>query len=105
MFRGKLRAARLYELDVEDLATRSRSAIIWASLTLSMYNLGRIAHALPPRVMIDCGLDFDRWYPRARQLAGATALLATQPRDAPRYRKTLDTLGERFEVRVGPANH
>jgi hypothetical protein len=104
MFRGKLRAARLYELDLEDLATKSRSAIIWASITLSMYNLGRIARALPPKVMIDCGLDFDRWYPTARRLAGATAFLATQPWDAPRYRKTLDTLGERFEVRVGPAH-
>ena len=103
MFRGRLRAAALYELDVEDLATKSRSAIIWASITLSMYNLGRIARALPPKVMIDCGLDFDRWYPGARRMAGATALLATRPWDASRYRKTLDTLGERFDVRVGPA--
>jgi hypothetical protein len=104
MFRGKLRAARLYELDLEDLATKSRSAIIWASITLSMYNLGRIARALPPKVMIDCGLDFDRWYPGARRMAGATALLATQPWDVRRYRKTLDTLGERFDVQVGPAH-
>jgi hypothetical protein len=104
MFRGKLHAARLYELDVEDLAAKSRSGIIWASITLSMYNLGRIGRALPPKVMFDCGLDFDRWYPRARRLAGATALLATQPWDASRYRKTLDTLGERFDVQVGPAN-
>jgi hypothetical protein len=103
MFRGKLRAARLYELDVEDLATKSRSAIIWASITLSMYNLGRIARALPPRVMIDCGLDFDRWYPGPRRMTGAAALLATQPWDASRYRKALDTLGERFDVQVGPA--
>ncbi|HWJ42423.1 MAG TPA: TetR/AcrR family transcriptional regulator, partial [Solirubrobacterales bacterium] len=103
MFRDRLRAARLYELDLEDLAAKSRSAIIWASITLSMYNLGRFARALPPKVMIDCGLDFDRWYPGARRLAGATALLATQPWDAPRYRRTLDTLGERFDVRVGPA--
>jgi hypothetical protein len=101
MFRRKLRAARLYELDVEDLATKSRSAIIWASFTLSMYNLGRIARALPPKVMMDCGLDFDRWYPKVRQVAGATALLATQPWDASRYRKTLDTLGRRFDVQVG----
>lgn len=101
MFRGKLGAARLYELDIEDLATKSRSALIWASITLSMYNLGRMARVLPPRVMIDCGLDFDRWYPRARRMAGATALLATQPWDASRYRKTLDTLGERFDVRAG----
>jgi hypothetical protein len=44
---------------------------------MSMYNLGRLARALPPKAMIDCGLDFDRWYPKARQMAGATALLAT----------------------------
>lgn len=103
MFRGKLRAAGLYELDVEDLAAKSRAAIIWASITLSMYNLGRIARALPPKVMIDCGLDFDRWYPSARRMAGATALLATQSRDASRYRETLETLGDRFDVQVGPA--
>jgi len=104
MFRDRLRAAQLYELDVEDLATKSRSAIIWASITLSMYNLGRIARTLPPKVMIDCGLDFDRWYPGPRRMAGAAAFLATQPRDASRYRKTLDTLGERFDVQVGPAH-
>lgn len=103
MFRGKLHAAQLYELDVEDLAAKSRSATIWASIALSMYNLGRFARALPPKVMVDCGLDFDRWYPGARRMAGAAALLATQPRDARRYRGTLDTLGERFDVRVGPA--
>jgi hypothetical protein len=102
MFRGKLHAARLYELDVEDLAAKSRSAIIWASITLSMYNLGRVARALPPKAVMDCGLDFDSWYPKARQLAGATALLATQHWDAPRYRSTLDTVGERFDVRAGP---
>jgi len=100
MFRRKLHAARLYELDVEDLATKARSAIIWASFTLAMYNLGRIARTLPPTVVMDCGLDFDRWYPRVRQLAGATALLATQPRDSKHYRRTLDTLGKRFDVRV-----
>lgn len=105
MFRGKLRAARLYELDVEDLATKSRSAIIWASITLSMYNLGRIARTLPPKVMIDCGLDFDRWYPMPRRMTGASAFLATQPRDAYHYRKALDALGGRFDLRVGPAHH
>lgn len=103
MFRRKLHDVGLYELDVVDLATKSRSAIIWASITLAMYNLGRIAGALPPKAVMECGLDFDRWYPKARQVAGATALLATQPWDSRRYRRALDTLGERFDVRVGPA--
>lgn len=105
MFRGKLRSARLYELDVESLATKSRSAIIWAAITLAMYNLGRFARALPPNVMMDCGLDFDRWYPSARRMAGATAFLATQRWDASHYRRTLGTLGERFDVQVGPVRH
>ncbi|HEX8101972.1 MAG TPA: FAD-dependent oxidoreductase [Solirubrobacteraceae bacterium] len=102
MFRRKLHAARLYELDVEGLAARSRSAVVWASFTLAMYNLGRVARNVPPKVMFDCGLDFDRWYPQARRLAGATAFLATQRRDARHYRSTLDALGKRFDVRAGP---
>ena len=67
-----------------------------------MYNFGRFARALPPSVMMDCGLDFDRWYPKVRQLAGATALVATQSRDSKHYRKTLDSLGQRFGIRTGP---
>ena len=101
MFLGKLHAAGLYELDVEDLATKSRSAVIWASITLSLYNLGRIARTVPPSVMMGCGLDFDRWYPKARQVTGAIRLLATQRTDSSHYRETLDTIGERFGVRVG----
>lgn len=101
MFRDRLDSAQLYELDLEDLASKSRSSVIWASITLSMYNLGRIARALPPRAMLDCGLDYDRWYPGFRRVAGATSLAATQRRDASRYRDTLDTLGRRFDLRVG----
>lgn len=102
MFRRKLHTAGLYELDIEALAAQSRSVVIWASITLAMYNLGRIARALPPSVMMNCGLDFDRWYPKVRQLAGATALIATQSRDSKHYRKTLDNLGRRFGTGTRP---
>lgn len=102
LFRGKLATAGLYELDVEDLGTKSRSTVIWASITLAMYNLGCIASTLPPRVMMSCGLDFDRWYPSLRRAAGATAMLARQRSDSARYREALDRLGDRFGVRVGP---
>ena len=104
MFRRQLGAARMYELDVEDLAEKSRSAVIWASITLALYNFGRFARVLPPKVMLDCGLDFDRWYPQARRMAGAARIVATQPWDARHYRKTLDTLGQRFDIRVGSSS-
>jgi hypothetical protein len=101
MFLDKLRTAHLYEFDIEDLASKSRSAVIWAAMSLAMYNLGQIARAVPPKVMLNCGLDFDRWYPTARRIAGATALLATQKADSSHYRSTLETLGRRFDVQVG----
>lgn len=103
MFRDELHTPPLYELDVEDLAAKSRSTVIWASMTLAVYNLGHIARTLPPKVTMDCGLDFDRWYPALRRTAGAAAFLVTQSRDSTHYRKALDTVGERFDVRVGPA--
>jgi antitoxin (DNA-binding transcriptional repressor) of toxin-antitoxin stability system len=57
------------------LLSKAAMSEMAAFITLSMYNLGRIARTLPPRVMIDCGLDFDRWYPGARRMAGAAAFL------------------------------
>lgn len=101
MFLRKLRDAGLYEFDLEELAAKSRSVVIWAAITLSMYNLSRIAHAVPPKAMLNCGLDFDRWYPKVRQMAAATRMLANQRGDAAHCRKTLETLGRRFDVRSG----
>lgn len=102
MFRDKLAKVPLYQLDVETLSRRAPKVAIYASISLSMYNLGILATALPPQVINDCGLDFDRWYPMPRRMAGALAFLASVPRSRPRLRAALDTIGKRFDVRVGP---
>lgn len=57
----------LYELDVQDLTSRSRTAFPYALLTLAQYNLSLMADRLPPKVFTECGLDFDRSYPRPRR--------------------------------------
>ncbi|MEZ5960696.1 MAG: hypothetical protein R3C30_09785 [Hyphomonadaceae bacterium] len=101
MFMGRLRDAGLYELDIEELGTMSRQAIIWASMSLTMYNLGRIIRLLPPEVVAQCGLDFDRWYPKLRQLAGAAMFLISSKGESAHHRQTLKTLSERFGVRCG----
>lgn len=101
MFLRKLQDAGLYELDIEGLAAESRSVVIWAAVTLTMFNFTRIARAVPPKVMLNCGLDFDRWYPKIRQIAAAASTLANQRGDASHYRQTLDTLARRFDVRSG----
>lgn len=102
MFLGKLHDAGLYELDVEDLAAKNRSALIYASFALALYNLGRISRVVPKRVMMDCGLDYDRWYPAPRRMLGAIRFLRAQRGIGRRNRRSLDAIAERYGVRCGP---
>lgn len=102
MFRGQLGSLGLYALDIEDLAGKAKSLIVYASMSLALHNLSLIADALPPKVLMDCGLDFDRWYPIPRRMVGTVQFLRTHRRDRAHHRRTLDTLAERFDVRGGP---
>lgn len=102
MFRDKLDKVPLYQLDVETLSRRAPKVAAYASISLSIYNLGIIAAALPPKVINDCGLDFDRWYPFPRRMTGALKFLMSARGSRPRIRSALETLGKRFDIRVGP---
>lgn len=101
MFTGQLRSVGLYALDIEDLFAKARPLAIYASMSVSMHNLGLISEALPSKVLLQCGLDYDRWYPMPRRMLGAVRFLATQRRDRAHHRKTLDTITTRFDVRGG----
>ncbi|KLI04368.1 potassium transporter [Mycolicibacterium conceptionense] len=102
MFSGKLNTVPLYELDLQDLAHKSKKALVYAMFSLAQYNLSLISDAMPVKVFRDCGLDFNRWYPMPRQLAATARFMATHHRDREHLRRTLDTVGERFDVRCGP---
>ncbi|MFV8050072.1 potassium transporter [Mycobacterium sp. 48b] len=102
MFLGKLNTVPLYELDLQDLALKSKKAMLYAMFTLAQYNLSLISDAVPVRVFRECGLDFNRWYPMPRQLSATARFMATHHRDREHLRRTLDTVRERFDVRCGP---
>ncbi|MCE5290555.1 MAG: FAD-dependent oxidoreductase [Nocardiaceae bacterium] len=102
MFLGKLATVPLYELDFVELHRRSQDAMPWVMASHLQYNLGLIADAVPPKVFMDCGLDFDTWYPLPRQLIGAARFMLTYKRDRPHNKKTLDTVHERLGIRCGP---
>jgi hypothetical protein len=104
LFADKLRGLGIYTLDIEDLFGKARPLAIYASMTLSMHNLSLLSQALPSKVLLDCGLDFDRWYPVPRRMAGIMEFLRTNRRDRKHHRKTLDTIRDRFDVRGGPIN-
>ncbi|WP_183098697.1 NAD(P)-binding protein [Nocardioides pelophilus] len=102
MFTDQLRDVGLYVLDVEDLFTKARPLAIYASMSLSMHNLSVISDALPNKVILDCGLDYDLWYPLPRRMLGTMEFLRTHRRDREHHRQTLDTIRDRFDVRCGP---
>lgn len=102
MFAGLIHDIELYELDIEELHQKAKPVVIYASMSLALYNLSVISDALPNRVLMGCGLDFDRWYPLPRRMLGVAQFLRTHHRDREHLRTTLDTIGERFDVRCGP---
>lgn len=105
MFHGRLGDVPLYELDLVGLQRKEPSAVIYASLVLTMHNLSLIVDALPKRVLTQCGLDFNLWYPLPRQAAGVARFLATHHRKRRHDQRTLDTIARRHGVRCGPLAH
>lgn len=93
---GKLPHIPLYELDVDDLAHKSKEALPYAGLAMTMHNMARIVGALPRQVM------FERWYPAPRQLVSFLRFQLRRKRDVEHHRRTLHTIRDRFGVRCGP---
>lgn len=105
MFTGQLRDVALYALDVEDLFTKARPLAIYASFSVSLHNLSLLSEALPNKVLLDCGLDYDLWYPVPRRMLSTLEFLRTHKRDRAHHQKTLDTVRDRFDVRCGPVQY
>lgn len=102
MFLDKLHTTALYELDIQQLLRASKQALPWAMFTLVQYNLSVLADEVPAKVFSECGVDFDRWYPWHRRTAAGLNFLLTHRAQRERFRRTLDTLHERFAIRCGP---
>ncbi|TFV56821.1 potassium transporter [Mycobacterium sp. PS03-16] len=98
----RLKDTPLYELDGQDLLDKSRTAFPYVLLTLAQYNISLMADQLPAKVFAQCGLDFDRWYPWPRRLAGTARFMLTHRREREHQRRTLDTVRERLDLRCGP---
>ncbi|WP_068272707.1 FAD-dependent oxidoreductase [Aldersonia kunmingensis] len=102
-FLDKLATTPLYELDYDELRRKSAGVFPYAVATLLQYNLGLIYDALPAKAFLEWGLNFDRWYPLPRQIAGQVQYRMTYRRHREHYKQTLDTVRERFDVHCGPS--
>jgi hypothetical protein len=105
LFLGKIRDIPLYELDMQDLRKKSNAALPYTMLSLAQHNLSLISDSVPTKLLFDCGLDFDRWYPLPRRMLGMARFMLTHRREREHLRRTLDTVRERFDIRCGPLIH
>jgi hypothetical protein len=100
--KGDLRGLPLYEIDTIALRAKSRdvSSVIGASHML--YNLLLIFGRLPRNAADEFGTDAGRWYPLPRRLADLIRITRYQKQNPDHFRRALDVVRERFDVRCGP---
>lgn len=104
LMRDLLPLADLYEVDLIELRQKAKPAWGITALTLTLHNVGVLFDALSPLVFRRCQLDFDRWYPIPRTLAGGVRFMVTHRRDVANQRRALDALRARG-IRSGPLDH
>ena len=101
-FLDKLADAPLYELDFHGLRRNAPEAQPVVLCSLIMYNLSLVFERGPAKVFQGNGLDFDRWYPFPRRLAGQLRFMHNHKRDAQHHPEALDTFSRHSDVRCGP---
>jgi cation diffusion facilitator CzcD-associated flavoprotein CzcO len=105
LFLGRLSEVPLVELDLRALLSKSRQAAVVALMDSVLYNLSLVADTVPRSVMLGTRFDFERWYPRYRRMALMTRFLVSGRRDRVRWRRSLERVADRFDVRCGPLPH
>lgn len=101
-FLDRLIDAPLYELDMHGLMRNAPDAALAVWSSLIMYNLSVVFERVPTKALQQNGLDFDRWYPPIRRLAGQLQFMRNHKRDREHHRHALDTFSQHANVRCGP---
>ncbi|MGR9090971.1 MAG: hypothetical protein ACU85U_10380 [Gammaproteobacteria bacterium] len=101
-FLGELGRLPIYEMDYQALLRKDKVAFPFAAMTQVLHNIILIMEATPTRVMTECGLDFDRWFPLHGRLLGVMKLKRHAPEYLAHFRETLDTIAKTCGIRCGP---
>jgi hypothetical protein len=69
---------------------------------LAQCNASLLSESLPTKAMYDCGLDLDCYYPLPRRGIAWARFAFNHRRERQHMRQTLDTVGDRFNIRCAP---
>ncbi|MDA5095142.1 hypothetical protein O2N63_13725 [Aliiroseovarius sp. KMU-50] len=102
MFLGKHQSVPLYAIDAEALNKKSRHAYFAADATQIYLNLMLWSRNMPMNVLLNCGLDLDRWFPLPRRAAAALGMLAKSNAHMAHCRASLDKVADVHGVTCRP---
>jgi ribulose 1,5-bisphosphate synthetase/thiazole synthase len=101
LYLDKLKTLPLYELEHSALIKRNNNAWVFSAQTQLMYNTLLIMGSVPPQVMNDCHLDFDRWYPLHKRLMIGIKIKSQREKIMTHCENTLVQINRRFGIRCG----
>ncbi len=102
LYLSKLADLRLYQINFRDLDQQDSTVWPIAAVTQFLHNTLLIMQAVPIKVMQDCGLDFNLWYPLPRRIPVMIRLLVNRQRYLDHCRIALDRLRETQGIECGP---
>ncbi len=101
-FLGLLDKLPIYELNHEAMMKKDKVAYPFVASMQLMYNILLILQNAPLKVLLQCDLNFDNWYPLIRQAPVIFDLKMHSKIYLEHYRKTLDFVAQHYGVRCGP---
>ncbi|MEM6299943.1 MAG: potassium transporter, partial [Bacteroidota bacterium] len=100
-FMGKLPSVPLYAFNHEKLHQKNRQAYFMAAAAQIVHNIMVIMDHVPFKVINDCGINFDNWYPMHRMMFLVLRLKANKKDYLTHFRVTLDKIEERHQIDCG----
>ena len=98
----KLKDLSLYQVNYIELAAKNRQVVSFVSFTSLIYNLIKIYDALPLKLsLLDRPSLGDKWYPLYRTLPFNLKLIKNKNKYLNHFKKSLDTIRERYGVTCG----
>lgn len=98
----RLREAPLYELDLDALRRIDPQLLHITGVTHTFLNTLVMIRELPFRVLNDCGLDLDRWFPLHRRFAALVDMKLNHDRYTDHARRALDRVAAEHGIACGP---
>lgn len=100
-YRDQFRKVPILYFDHHQLVKKNKSAYLFAIAAQVIHNQLRCVEALPLKTVMDCGLNYDKWFPLVRQMPVLVRLLKNKKTYLRESAGTLKAICEKYEVDYG----